>query len=92
MPSLVAEIGEAIENHLENIGLLEATVLDSHQQQLIKQKRAAYDEKQQQDNQLPDQGSGFPNEAKLCTECMTKSVILMDNCYTCLNCADSKCG
>ena len=40
MPSLVAEIGDAIECHLRMIGMLQDEGLDEHQQKLIAEKRA----------------------------------------------------
>ena len=42
MPSLVAEIGFAIESHLQTIGLLDKPELSSAQQALIAEKKAAY--------------------------------------------------
>ncbi len=91
MPSLVAEIGEAIESHLKMIGLLEEQGLDAHQKKLIAEKRAQYEQQH-----APAQAGGgeteFPPQAQLCGKCNVKATILMDGCYTCLNCGDSKCG
>ncbi len=88
MPSLVAEIGDAIENHLRAIGLLDAPQLDQHQQDLIAEKRSQYEAAHQ--STAPD--SGFPDGAQLCAKCSTKAVVQMDGCMTCLSCGDSKCG
>jgi hypothetical protein len=90
MPSLVAEIGDAIECHLRMIGLLKDDDLDEHQKELIAKKRAEYEGtvKQAEDNSPSD----FPDGAQLCGKCSTKAVIKMDGCMTCLNCGDSKCG
>ncbi len=90
MPSLVAEIGDAIECHLRMIGLLKDTDLDEHQKKLIQEKRAQYEStvKQAEKNVPGD----FPDGAQLCAKCTTKAVIKMDGCMTCLNCGDSKCG
>ena len=90
MPSLVAEIGDAIECHLRMIGLLRDDDLDEHQKKLIAEKRAQYESTVQQaeDNSPSD----FPDGAQLCGKCSTKAVIKMDGCMTCLNCGDSKCG
>jgi len=90
MPSLVAEIGEAIESHMRMIGLLKDDGLDEHQKKLIAEKRAQYEGsvKQAEDNSPSD----FPDGAQLCAKCSTKAVIKMDGCLTCLNCGDSKCG
>ncbi|MGD8525313.1 MAG: NrdJb [Thioalkalispiraceae bacterium] len=90
MPSLVAEIGDAIECHLRMIGLLKDDDLDEHQKELIAKKRAEYEGtvKQAEDSSPSD----FPDGAQLCGKCSTKAVIKMDGCMTCLNCGDSKCG
>ena len=91
MPSLVAEIGDAIETHMRMIGLLKDEGLDEHQQKLVDQKRAEYESK----NKLKDEtsvASDFPDGAQLCAKCNTQAAIVMDGCLTCLNCGDSKCG
>src|SRR5690606_13440848 len=43
MPSLVAEIGDAIECHLRMIGMLKDDGLDEHQKRLVAEKRAQYE-------------------------------------------------
>jgi len=91
MPSLVAEIGDAIENHLRIIGLIKNDGPDEHQQKLIAEKRSLFEQTQQQAS-ATEEDSGFPDSAKLCGKCHTKAVIIMDGCLTCLNCGDSKCG
>ncbi|MFU8837400.1 MAG: NrdJb [Thiohalomonadaceae bacterium] len=90
MPSLVAEIGDAIECHLRMIGLLKDDELDEHQKKLIKEKRAQYEDATKT-VESKDNGD-FPEGAQLCGKCNTKAAILMDGCMTCLNCGDSKCG
>ncbi len=92
MPSLVAEIGDAIEGHLVMIGLLKPEVPDEHQQKLIDEKRAQYEGETATRNAEADEESDFPSGAALCNKCQTKAVIKMDGCMTCLNCGDSKCG
>lgn len=90
MPSLVAEIGDAIESHMRMIGLIKDK-LDEHQQRHVQEKRAEFEA-------LTDAGTvgeaegNFPATATLCGKCHTKAVVVMDNCLTCLNCGDSKCG
>ncbi len=91
MPSLVAEIGEAIDSHLRFIGMLKDEELDEHQQQLIDQKRREFEQASQQVDSA-DARSEFPAGAQLCSKCQTKAAIQMDGCMTCLNCGDSKCG
>lgn len=96
MPSIVAEIGYAIEDHMKHIGLIDSR-LDEYQQKFIEQKRremmggagsgqAAADEVAEGEDAL------FPPGASLCYKCNTRAVVLLDGCMTCLNCADSKCG
>ncbi len=108
MPSLVAEIGEAIESHMKMIGLMEDDGLDAHQQQLIDDKRQEYEARQQKlmsadsvqtvdsadtaNSKSASDAGAFPADAQLCGKCNVKAAILMDGCYTCLNCGDSKCG
>ena len=88
MPSLVAEIGWAIEDHLQNIGLLAPAELTDHQKKILDEKKADYTAK------TGDDGAGgeFPTSAELCKKCAVKASIMMDGCMTCLNCGDSKCG
>lgn len=90
MPSLVAELGDAIESHLKFIGMLKDDVMDEHQQKLMDEKRAQYEGKIHKAE--PDAGDSFPAGSQLCAKCSTKAVIKMDGCMTCLNCGDSKCG
>jgi len=89
MPSLVAEIGDAIESHLRLIGLIAGDGLDENQRQHIAEKRAEYEAK---NAAAETESSGFPEGAQLCDKCQTKAVVSIDNCMTCLNCGDSKCG
>ncbi|KRV84487.1 MULTISPECIES: NrdJb [Aeromonas] len=90
VPSLIAEIGNVIESHLTEIGMLKAPGLDEHQQAFLAEKqaelKAAHEAEEQQ------AGSGFPANAALCYKCHTKALVLKDGCMTCLNCGDSKCG
>jgi len=88
VPSLVAELGQVLEEHLKNIGMLKVANPEEHQQKLIDEKKAEYLKKN------PDKldESGFPKDAQLCNKCNTKAAIMMDGCLTCLNCGESKCG
>ena len=91
VPSLVAEIGEVVEKHLQEIGMLKKPGLDEHQQKLVEEKKAEYLEKHVKSGEESND-EGFPKGAQLCKKCNTKASILMDGCMTCLNCGDSKCG
>jgi len=79
MPSLVAEIGEVIEQHMISIGMMEgqlATPELEHKRQLAEQK-------------LGDEGM---KNAAICPKCTAKALVRLDNCDTCLECGHSKCG
>ena len=91
IPSLVAEIGEVVEQHLQEIGMLKKSGPDEHQKKLIDEKRAEYMEKHVQSGGETNT-EGFPPGAQLCKKCNTKAAIIMDGCLTCLNCGESKCG
>lgn len=91
MPSLVAELGDAIEVHMKMIGMIVDDELDEHQQKLVAEKRAQF-EAEQKNAACDDAASDFPAGSQLCNKCSTKAVIKMDGCMTCLNCGDSKCG
>ena len=91
VPSLVAEIGDVVEQHLQSIGMLKKTGLDAYQQKLVDDKRAEYHVKYAQPNEEINT-EGFPKGAQLCNKCNTKAAIIMDGCLTCLNCGESKCG
>ncbi len=92
MPSLVAEIGDAIECHLRMIGLLKDDGLDEHQKNLVAEKRAQYEGAVKARSGSDDDSGEFPDSAQLCIKCNTKAAIQMDGCLTCLNCGESKCG
>jgi len=90
MPSLVAEIGDAIECHMRMIGLLKDDGLDEDRKAMLAEKRAQF-EAATATAECKDEGD-FPEGAQLCSKCHTKAAIQMDGCLTCLNCGESKCG
>jgi len=92
MPSLVAEIGCAIESHLKFIGMLQDQEMDETQKQFLQDKRKAFEDRQSNTHQHAGTDTGFPDNATMCNKCHTKALIALDNCMTCLNCGDSKCG
>jgi len=100
MPSIVAEIGAVIEQHMKNIGLIHDPEMDESTRKLIAEKRAAYEQaasgKKAEAATAEAAGetnaSGFPPGATLCAKCNTQALVLMDGCQTCLNCGYSKCG
>ncbi|WP_329741517.1 NrdJb [Dyella sp. A6] len=104
MPSIVAEIGAVIEQHMKNIGLIHDPEMDESTRQLIAEKRAAYEQQtagtssssepaaEASGSGSESSASGFPPGATLCAKCNTQALVLMDGCQTCLNCGYSKCG
>ena len=90
VPSIIAEIGDVIERHLIDIGMLESSEPDEHQKQLIEAKKAEIC------GDSADGGAGVDEawraSATLCPKCSHKAVVLRDGCQTCMNCGDSKCG
>ena len=89
MPSLVAEIGDVLENHLCLIGIMKSSVPDPHQQKYLKDKAEEYAGKTPVED---SEQSDYPQSAALCKKCLTKAMIMLDGCLTCLNCGESKCG
>jgi hypothetical protein len=107
MPSLVAELGMIVEDHLKTIGLMHDPDMSDAQRALIAEKRRAYEENRskknsdvsdaapaahQEDIEVTGEGVSFPPSATMCHKCSTKAVVIMDGCATCLNCGYSKCG
>ncbi|MGQ2965572.1 TSCPD domain-containing protein, partial [Methylophilus sp.] len=76
VPSLVAEIGEVVETHLQEIGMLKKPGLDEHQQKLVEEKKAEYLEKHAKSGDESNE-EGFPKGAQLCKKCNTIASILM---------------
>ncbi|MFK8052976.1 MAG: NrdJb [Woeseiaceae bacterium] len=91
MPSIIAELGYIVEKHLQMIGLLKNQILDEHQQKLVDEKRAEYEQANAQQDAFAQDG-GYPEGAQLCAKCSTAAVVMMDGCMTCLACGESKCG
>ena len=106
-PSLVCEIGDAIECHMKMIGMIEDNGMDDCQKQMLDAKRKEYeaihcndgnsasktaDGKESSNDASTNEASDFPPSSQLCKKCNTKAVISMDGCMTCLSCGDSKCG
>ena len=56
MPSIVAEIGQVVEDHLKMIGLMHDPELSPEQKKLLAEKRAAYDSLAKKKSELIDTG------------------------------------
>jgi hypothetical protein len=92
MPSLVAEIGECIEKHLMDIGMIQPPEIPEHAKRIMDEKRAQFEARSLNAAPAPEERNPYPAGAQLCNKCMTKAMIMMDGCMTCLSCGDSKCG
>jgi hypothetical protein len=93
MPSIIAEIGDVIEHHMQKIGLMEKEELSEQQKLILDEKRAEVEVAHKKTKiNSPEEDTGYPASATLCNKCNTKAVIVMDNCATCLSCGYSKCG
>ena len=106
VPSIVADIGAVVENHLKRIGMIEPDELSEQQQLILEQKRAEAEAREQKqadaesvakpvgDAAGTGQGgeASYPASATLCHKCNTKAMVLLDGCQTCLACGYSKCG
>jgi len=93
MPSIIAEIGDVIANHMQKIGLRKKEELSEQQKLILNQKRAEVERAQTKTVvNKPGEENGYPASATLCKKCHTKAVVIMDSCATCLSCGYSKCG
>ena len=76
MPSLVAEIGSVIEQHLTSLGLYKPdNSLAIAAQEMLKEK-----------TQPPNEVGSY------CLACGEYTVVMVDGCAACKSCGDSKCG
>ena len=91
VPSLVAEIGQIIEKHLQGIGIIEAPSGHNAMAVALISEKSKKSSATVSGEESSTEGS-FPPSATLCNKCFAKSVIVMDGCQTCLNCGQSKCG
>ena len=90
MPSLVAEIGDVLEHHLKNIGLIKEGT-DMHTQKYLEEKRRDY-AASEEGGTVTAGDDEFPQNAMLCNKCYTRAMVKLEGCLTCLNCGESKCG
>ncbi len=90
VPSLVAEIGSVIEEHMRKIGMIKDEPVPDHVQQIMDEKRTEYERRS--GTAADDRNDDFPPGSQLCGVCRYNAVIMLDGCLTCLNCGDSKCS
>ena len=97
-PSLVAQVGLVIKEHLEELKETPPPILvgDSN---LKAQEVSEFIESEFGglvstflEEELSRSDSHYPPTATLCPKCLHKSVMVLDGCQTCLNCLDSKCS
>ena len=79
MPSIVAEIGEVIQQHLVSIGMMEGQLPT---EELIAKRKEAEEKL----------GKDAIAKGNQCDKCGAMAVVRLDNCNCCLECGDSKCG
>lgn len=75
-PSLVSEIGCAIEAHLIRIGMVKPDLSMKDAAMTMVNEKNALD---------------LAKDAHLCEKCLVKAVVFLGGCKTCLSCGDSKC-
>ena len=98
VPSIIAEIGDIIEHHLIDIGMLKGNEPDEAANALIEAKKAEMKADAVKGESTAAQGGPSGGDeawmatATLCSKCSHKAVVLRDGCQTCMNCGDSKCG
>ena len=91
VPSIIAELGGLVGQHLERIGFISPNkTTDPEQQAALDAKRRAYEDGHRQTDAFAQ--GGFPEGAQLCGKCHTVAVVMSEGCLTCLHCGDSKCG
>jgi hypothetical protein len=83
--SLVGEIAEVIRYHLSTLNTVENTPIITASAYLARA------EEPDEDVPLFEVESKIPNAIE-CPSCHSISYILMDGCYTCVECSHSKCG
>jgi hypothetical protein len=91
MPSVVAELGYVIEDHLKFIGMIKTDppiTLDTRSASVKPVVVAATPAS----SKSSTEGGRAPANAQLCPKCHSNSFVVMDGCQTCLSCGYSKCG
>jgi ribonucleoside-diphosphate reductase alpha chain len=81
VPSLLAAIGEVIENHMIKIGF-------------IHRPGSEIEESEMPDAKVVNLGEGGESAARMrqCRRCGQAGLVRLENCDTCMNCGYSKCS
>ena len=83
MPSLVAELGSIVEDHMKSIGLLHDPEMSAHQRALIAEKRKQFEDRSKkgatpaqrdEDVAVTGEGTSFPPSATLCHKCNLSAI------------------
>ena len=85
VPSIIAEIGDIIEHHLVDIGMLKGKEPDEAAKALIEAKKAEMQADAVKGESAAAQGGGdeaWMATATLCSKCSHKAVVLRDGCQT----------
>ncbi len=83
VPSLLAAIGEVIEQHMIDIGFIADPNADPGEAEMA-QKVVNLDQAGDPDDNMP--------KMRGCPKCGQRSLVRQENCDTCLSCGHSKCG
>lgn len=83
VPSLAAEIGYVIEQHLRSCGMFDDPNTAFGIQPELFTEKAEKSEKS---------GGGKANGKMICPHCNERELVNQENCLKCLNCGYSKCG
>ena len=86
MPSIVAEIGAVIEQHMKNIGLIHAPEMDDATRKLIAEKRAAYEAAGAKKNSDPAVGAHPVRDASAAASSDTESSGFPPGATLCAKC------
>jgi hypothetical protein len=84
--SVVAEIGYILEAHVKECNIYNYSQ-SSHERPATEEEKGVVG--------IPYKEpvvEGYPANATICKLCGVKAVVILDNCATCLDCMDSKCG
>ncbi len=86
VPSLTAEIGNILEEHFMDIGMLKPKALDEDQLAFLAKKQAETNTKIAC---LEDENiSPFPVSASICPKCQNKAMITKEGSQACLDCGE----
>jgi len=86
MPSIVAEIGAVVEEHMKMIGLIHDPELSDESRRMIAEKRAAYDARSKKKNELSDPSPAAARAASANTDASDSNEKFPPSATMCLKC------